>query len=123
MKLNYKGEDRRGFERVDFSAPLQYKICRKETISKLLEGYTSNVSQTGLLCVVNSEVKVNNILWLNFDRGTLHFCSDLERRCFIYQKGVIGKVVRVLPRKKGDFEVGIKFITREEKDLSRNYIC
>jgi len=122
MKSDYTGEERREFERVKFDVPLQYKVCRKETISKLLEGYTSNISQAGLLCILKGKVRVNNILWLSFDRGLLKFCSDLEKRCFIYQQGIVGKVVRVIPTGDGNFEVGIKFITREEKDSNGHYL-
>jgi ATP-dependent Lon protease len=39
----------------------------------------------------------------------------------IYQNGVIGKVVRIVPRKDKTYDVGIQFITREEKNLTNIY--
>jgi hypothetical protein len=86
----------------------------------LLQGYTSNISQSGLLCRIKSRVKRNDILWISFDRTTLNICAELEKRAFIYQNGVIGKVVRV-NRKDSSYNVGIQFITRQEKNLTYIY--
>jgi len=106
--------ERREFVRLDYATPLVYKICKKETISKLLEGYTSNVSPSGLLCNIREGVNPDDILWLSFDRRLLSICEKLEKRVFIYQNGIIGKVARVEPKELGNFDVGLKFITREE---------
>jgi len=111
----YQGQERRQFIRLDYLKPLAYKICKKETIDKLLEGYTANVSEAGLLCSIHDKITSGDILWLSFDRDTLVICHDLEKRSVIYQKGIIGKVVRIHLRHDGNYEVGIKFITREEK--------
>lgn len=109
--------ERREFLRLDYSTPLAYKICKKETITKLLEGYTSNVSAAGLFCNVKETVNTEDIIWLSFDRGVLSICEELEKRVFIYQNGIIGKVVRVEEKGYDNFDVGVKFITREEQDL------
>ena len=118
MKKTYSGPERREFERFNSAAPMAFKVCKKTTISKLLEGYTANVSKSGLLCNLKDKVKRGDELWLSFDKATLNICSDIERRSFIYQSGVIGKVVWVEPKKDNTFDVGIKFITREEKNLT-----
>ena len=115
---NYRGPERRQFVRLEHSTPLAYKVCKKETVSKLLEGYTSNVSRTGLLCRINDKVEQGDILWLSFDRTTLGICEEIEKNSFIYQGGVIGKVVRIDDKKSGAYDVGLHFITREEKDNS-----
>lgn len=111
----YQGQEHRKFIRLDYVKPLAYKICKKETIDKLLEGYTSNVSEAGLLCNLQDKINPNDILWLCFDRDTLTVCQDLEKRSVIYQNGIIGKVVRTEPQEDGSCEVGVQFITREEK--------
>jgi len=111
--------ERREFVRLDSSTPLAYKICKKETISKLLQGYTSNVSSAGLLCNVKETVSPEDILWLSFDRGILSICEELEKRVFIYQNGIIGKVVRVEAKGWNNFDIGVKFITREEQGIFR----
>jgi c-di-GMP-binding flagellar brake protein YcgR len=117
----YKGPERRQFLRLDYVTPLAYKVCKKETLSILLQGYTSNISQSGLLCNIKDSVKKDDILWVSFDRTTLNVCEDLEKRSLIYQNGVIGKVVRAERKIDGSYNVGIQFITREEKNLTNIY--
>lgn len=120
-KAVYRGPERRKFKRVKFSAPLAYKLCKKKTISKLLKGYTSNVSQAGLLCNIKDRVNKNDLLWLVFDRSALAICEQLEKESFVYQNGIIGKVVRAKRKKDGTYDVGIQFITRKEKNLTHIY--
>jgi c-di-GMP-binding flagellar brake protein YcgR len=117
----YKGPERRQFVRLDYITPLAYKVCKKKTISKLLQGYTSNISAAGLLCNIKERVKKNDLLWLSFDKATLDICTDLDKRSLIYQNGVIGKVVRIKPKDNKTYDVGIQFITREEKNLTHIY--
>ncbi len=99
MTESYTGPERRQFVRLDYVTPLDYKVCKKETITKLLQGYTSNVSKTGLLCTIKQKVEPEDILWLVFDRDTLNICQDIEKSSLVYQNGIIGKVVRVEPKK------------------------
>jgi len=110
-----ESKERRDFLRIDFATPLACKVCKRETLDKLLNGYTSNISQSGLLCNIRERVNENDILWLSFDRSVLHICEELEKRAFIYQSGIIGKVVRIVPINDGSFDLGVKFVTREEK--------
>ena len=117
----YSGLERRHFLRLDFITPLGFKICKQETISKLLEGYTANVSESGLLCNIKEKVSKDDILWLSFDRATLTICEELEKRVLIYQNGIIGKVVRIEPREQDTYSIGMQFITREEKNLTHIY--
>jgi len=121
MKKTYKGPERRQFVRLDYTSPLAYKVCKRKTISTLFQGYTVDISQTGLLCNIKDKVKKNDIVWLSFDRATLSICRDLEKRILIYQNGIVGKVVRVAPKGKNTYHVGIQFITREEKNLTNIY--
>ncbi|RJP28697.1 MAG: PilZ domain-containing protein [Candidatus Omnitrophota bacterium] len=108
--------ERREFSRLDYLKPLAFKVCKPEIIDKLLEGYTSNISQSGILCNIRDNVVSGDIVWLSFDRSTLSICEDIERRCFIYQNGIIGKVVRIEHKEDGSFNVGLKFVTREERN-------
>lgn len=118
MKISYKGKERRDFIRLDYSSPLAFKVCKKNTVSKLLEGYTSDISQSGVLCNVREKVKKGDILWLSFDKSTLNICEEIEKRALIYQSGVIGRVARVKPKNSNSFDVGVRFITREEENLT-----
>jgi hypothetical protein len=121
MNKEYHGPERRQFVRLDYITPLAYKICDPKTIEKLLQGYTVNVSQAGVFCKIKEKVSCDDILWLSFDRTTLGICQEVEKRCLIYQNGIIGKVVRVEQKDENNFYVGIQFITREEKNLSYIY--
>ncbi|MCX5710455.1 MAG: PilZ domain-containing protein [Candidatus Omnitrophica bacterium] len=116
MSGQYSGAERREFVRIEYATPLAYKVCRKETVSKLLQGYTSDVSQSGLLCKIGEKVNKDDIIWLSFDRAVLGICEEIEKRVFIYQNGIIGKVARVDTLTPGTFDVGVHFIIREEKN-------
>lgn len=118
MTPTYKGPERREFIRLDYTAPLDYKVCKKVTISKLLQGYTADVSSAGLRCNIKIPVKKGDIIWLSFDRATLGICADLEKRSLIYQNGVIGKVIRAERKEGGNYSIGVQFLTREEKHMT-----
>ncbi len=120
-QTNYKGSERRKFVRLNYLTPLAYKVCKKSTITKLLNGYTSNISQSGLLCNIKDKVKKNDIMWISFNRDMLSICTDLEASSMIYQNGIIGKVIRTEHKRNGTYDVGIQFITRKEKNLSNIY--
>jgi hypothetical protein len=120
----HEGSERRQFLRLEYATPLAYKVCKQETLSQILHGYTVNISESGLLCRIDQKINKDEILWLSFDRATLNTCEELERRCLIYQRGVIGKVVRIEPHEHEGrmvYLVGIQFLTREEKDFSKIY--
>ena len=114
-------EERREFIRQEYSAPLGFKICNKDTVSKLCAGYTVDISQSGLLCNIRQKVNQDDILWLSFNRQTLDYYREMEKRVLIYQNGIIGNVTRVKAQETGNYQVGIKFITREEKDAGNIY--
>ena len=63
----------------------------------------------------------DDILWLSFDRGTLNIFEEIESRSLIYQNGIIGKVVRIEQRNDDTYNVGVQFITREEKNSTNIY--
>ena len=94
-EMEFSGEEKRAYVRLDYVKPLAYKVCNKETISKILKGYISNISQSGVLCYINHIVNIDDILWLSFDRATLDFCREIERNCLVYQGGIVAKVVRL----------------------------
>ncbi len=121
MTTGYKGPDRRQFIRLDYVVPLAYKVCKEETISKLLSGYTQDVSPAGLQCKLDKQVPKDSILWLSFDTDTLTLCEELEKRSVIVQKGILGKAVWIKQNKDGSFYVGVQFITREEKSNYDKY--
>ncbi len=121
QKKVYKGQERREYARLDYIRPVAFKVCKKKTISTLLNGYSANISQNGLFCNIKEKVNKNDILWLSFDRATLSICEELDKRNMIYQNGVLGKVIRIERKKDRTYNVGIQFLTREEKNLTHIY--
>ena len=119
--MEYQGREKRNFMRLEHISPLAYKVCREETINKLLQGYTADISQSGLLCNIKDRVNEDDILWLSFDKDTLNIFGEIEKRSLVYQNGIIGKVVRIEQRNDDTYNVGIQFITREEKNLTNIY--
>jgi hypothetical protein len=121
MENTYTGPERRRFPRFEHAVPLAYKVCSKDTVSKLLEGYTSDISQSGLSCKIQKRVNKDDIMWLSFDRAVLSVCIEIDKKVFIYQNGVIAKVARVDVLEDNSYDVGVQFILREEKNLSYVY--
>jgi len=119
VKDTYLGPEKRGFLRLAYKTPLMYKVCKEETITKLLEGYNRNISQSGLLCNIKEEVPLECILWLCLDMGMLSICEKIEKNSIIVQKGILGKVVRLMKMKDGSFDVGVRFLTRFENVSSK----
>ena len=50
--------------------------------------------------------------------GALNICAEVEKRSVILQHGILGRVVRTYHKKDGSFDVGLRFLTREEPDDS-----
>jgi len=121
MEDTYTGSERRQFPRFEHVTPIAYKVCSKDIVSKLLQGYTADISQSGLSCKLQNRVNRDDIMWLAFDRAILSVCEEIDRKVFIYQNGIIAKVARVKPLENNYYDVGVQFILREEKNLSYIY--
>ncbi|MCU0665941.1 MAG: PilZ domain-containing protein [Candidatus Omnitrophica bacterium] len=113
--------ERRSSSRLTYVTPLNYKVCSKETIDKLFNGYTLNVSEAGLLCNIKEKVAKDDILWLSFDKGTLSVCTEMDRKSLVYQNGVLALVVRVDDKVPEGYDVGVRFLIREEQYDSHIY--
>ncbi|MDP1853145.1 MAG: PilZ domain-containing protein [Candidatus Omnitrophota bacterium] len=116
IENGHRGIERRRFVRLPYRSPLKYKICKEDTIKKLMSGYTENISQSGLLCNINDQVPLDCVLWLALDMGILSICSEIERNSVILQHGILGRVIRTYQKKNGSFDVGVRFLTRSETD-------
>lgn len=120
--VNYEGAEHRKFIRLEFITPITCKVCKQETITKLFNGYSVNISEAGILCKIKETVSVGDILWLSFDKTTLTICENVEKRCFIYQSGIIGKVVRTHVFENNLYSVAVQFFTREEMPAPAFYM-
>jgi hypothetical protein len=108
-------DERRRFIRLSYKTPLMYKVCKQSTISKLMEGYIHNISQAGLMCNINGTIPKVGTLWLKLDMGALSLCKEIEKSCVIIQQGILGEVAWLKKISKDSYDVGVRFITREEK--------
>lgn len=115
MGQKFSNEERRLSTRIDCQTPLGFKVCKEETISKLMEGYTSNISSDGMRCVISEEVPLGSTLWLKLDADALSLCEEIEHKVVIVQHGVLGKVIWAEKMNDKNYDVGLRFITREEK--------
>ncbi len=116
-KLNNRTEhsDRRAVIRISCQTPLAYKICKEETISKIMQGYTHDISRDGVRCTFNEKVPIGCTLWLQLDTDALAMCEEIEKNSVILQHGILGKAIWVDKGKDNTYEVGLRFITRQEK--------
>jgi c-di-GMP-binding flagellar brake protein YcgR len=116
-KEKNKRKERRQYIRLAYKKPLMYKVCKKTTISKILQGYTRNISNSGLMCNLREPVPKGGILWLRLDSGVLELCKEIEKKSVIIQQGVLGKVIWQKKVSNFSYDTGIRFITREEKPV------
>ena len=115
---NLYTRDRRAVVRITCQTPLTFKICKEETISKIMEGYTQNISSDGLRCTITEKVPKGCTLWLKLDTDALSMCEEIEKKAVILQHGILGKVIWVEKKESNSYDVGLQFITREEKNHS-----
>ncbi len=113
----FTGAERRKFIRLSYRKPLMYKLCKRATVSKILEGYTRDISNSGLRCNLNEKVVKNSVLWLKLDAGAIELCREIERDSVVIQQGILGKVVWQQRLSESSYDTGVRFITREEKPV------
>lgn len=80
-----------------------------------MEGYTQDISPDGVRCIISDKIPVGCTLWLKLDKDALVMCEEIEKHAVILQQGILGKVVWVEKQRDSKYEVGLQFITREEK--------
>ena len=108
--------ERRATVRLTCQTPLIFKVCREDILSKLMEGYTQDVSRDGLRCTISNRVPKGCTLWLKLDRDALAMCEEVEKKAVILQQGILGKVVWIDKRADKNYEIGLQFIIREVKN-------
>jgi len=107
--------ERRLAVRISCQTPLTFKVCKEKTVSKILHGYTKDISPGGIQCSITQEVPLGCTLWLKLDQDALTLCEEIDKRTVILQQGVLGKVVWVNKIEDNNFDIGLQFITKEEK--------
>ncbi len=108
--------ERRSVVRVTCQTPLTFKVCKEETVSIILQGYTHDISRDGLRCTIAEKVPLGCTLWLKLDTDALILCEEVEKRAVILQHGILGKVIWIEKQDDGNYDIGLQFIVREEKN-------
>lgn len=109
--------ERRVAVRITCQTPLAFKICKDETISKIMQGYTQNISSDGIKCAISEKVPLGSTLWLKLNKDAISMCEELEKRSVILQQGILGIVVWCEKKEDNIFDIGVQFLTREEPNL------
>ena len=118
--MEIKASERRTGVRISCQTPLTFKVCKEETISKIMAGYTQNISPDGLRCNISDNVPIGCVLWLKLDKDALILCEEIEKKSVILQQGILGKVIWVEKQNTDSYDIGLQFITREEISPSFN---
>lgn len=113
----FNGAERRKFIRLSYHKPLMYKLCKRATVTKILEGYARDISNSGLRCNLNEKVAKETVLWLKLDAGAIELCREIEKDSVIIQQGILGKVVWQKKLSQSSYDTGVRFLTREEKPV------
>jgi hypothetical protein len=107
-------QDRREYFRLDFRHPVKFKMIDGSEAGPVRLGTTSNVSETGVLFSSSVLPKIASILWMDMDLRTLKICKEIEKRAVVYQKGLLGRVVRLEEDPASDsYNVGVCFVTQD----------
>lgn len=109
-----QGQDRREYFRLDFRHPVKFKMLEGAAEGPVRLGTTANVSETGVLFSSSVLPKIASILWMDMDLRTLQICKEIEKRAVVYQKGLLGRVVRLEQDPSNDtYNVGVCFVTQD----------
>lgn len=106
--------ERREYFRLDYRHPVKFKMLDGEGSGSVRLGTTANVSETGVLFSSSVLPKIASILWMDMDLRTLKICKEIEKRAVVYEKGLLGRVVRLEEDPATDtYNIGVCFVTQD----------
>ena len=106
-------DNRRDYFRMDYRRPVKFRMIEEGEGSTRL-GTTTNVSRTGILFSSAVLPKIASILWMDMDLRTLKICKEIEKHAVVYQKGILGRVVRLEEDPLTDtYNIGVCFVTQD----------
>ena len=120
MDNNYKGAERRRFERCDFEKPIHYREIEpsgdKKTLTSIVKGIVKNLSAAGVLFVLKSTdiPNISNLLLLELEYHTATICREIERQSLITGNKFLGKVVRIVNNFDGTCDIGVALIPNRD---------
>lgn len=108
------GPERREYFRLDYRHPVKFRMLDEERPGSVRLGTTANVSETGVLFSSSVLPKIASILWMDMDLRTLKICKEIEKRAVVYEKGLLGRVVRLEEDPTTDtYNIGVCFVTQD----------
>lgn len=113
--VSYDGIEKREFLRIEYDAPINYRIWELEKVQSMPLGAAKNISACGILFSVKKHLDVGTILVLKLDDHTLGDIVEIDDSVLEMNSNVLGRVVRVeevVPDK--NFELGVCFIRKDE---------
>ena len=122
-------QERREFFRLKFDVPLRFRAYRLPSKSgtaaqavkpngrALANGTSQNISRSGILFrTAKTPPQLSSILWMNLDLRTLKICREIEQNALIFNRGLLGKVVRVEEATSDGYQIGVCFLTEDQKN-------
>jgi hypothetical protein len=108
--------ERRAFFRLDWRHPVKFRLIQNSEDEVRL-ATTSNISASGILFQSRFVVPPSSVLWMDLDWRTLRICREIEDRALVFEKGLLGRVVRVEenPEDRGTYEIGVCFMRRGDR--------
>ncbi len=115
-KTGEREKNRREYPRVPYKKSMRFTICIPEEADALYEGFSLNISQSGMLFTTKQIIPLSAIIVFETDMGTLSKCIAIEYRLFFIQDYLFGKAVRVLRHNDRDYiTIGLNFIKQNEQ--------
>ena len=107
--------DRREYFRMDFRRPVKFRVIEdNEGEAEVRLGTTANISETGILFSSSVLPRIASIVWMDMDLRMLKLCKEIEKRAVVYQKGLLGRVVRLEEDTRTDsYKIGVCFVTQD----------
>lgn len=108
-------QNRREYFRLDYRRPVKFRVIEDSPESgEVRLGTSANVSESGILFSSSVIPKIASILWMDMDLRTLKICKEIEKRAVVYQKGLLGRVVRLEQDPETDaYNIGVCFVTQD----------
>ena len=115
--MNFEGQEKREFLRVDHEAVLNLKVLGAEKLAGKPDVISRNISACGLLFRASSESSVpalSSIVWLKLDQKMMNICSEIEEDLLMHNGGIFGRVVRIAEGEPGkSYDVGVAFLRKK----------
>jgi c-di-GMP-binding flagellar brake protein YcgR len=118
MNIEYPGNERREFLRIEKEVSVKFAVCKKDEISPLYSSITKNISSGGALFVVNKSLLVDDVLVIEFEKNVLSDVIEIDDNVVEVDGKLLGKVVRVEELEEDkEYEIGVCFVKGTDENV------